>query len=158
MCADKITKEQRSRNMAAIKGKDTKPEMAVRRFLHSHGFRYRLHVNKLPGKPDIVLPKYKTAIFVHGCFWHQHKGCQYAYIPKSNTEKWEKKFEQNKIRDRQVIAEYQQLQWNPIVVWECEVRNGSFVTRLAEAGLVESVPIPNNENDASRILTSRISD
>jgi DNA mismatch endonuclease (patch repair protein) len=86
--ADVHTKEQRSYNMSRIKGKNTKPEMLVRRFLHAHGFRYKLHDKTLPGKPDIVLPKYKTVIFVHGCFWHGHEGCKIYVVPKTKTEWW----------------------------------------------------------------------
>src|SRR5665647_2739708 len=93
------TKEIRSKNMAAIKGKDTKPEMLVRRFLHANGFRYRLHDKKLPGKPDIVLPKYKTVIFVNGCFWHGHKGCSYFVLPKTRAEWWLQKIKGTMERD-----------------------------------------------------------
>ncbi len=93
--ADVHDKETRSYNMSRIKGKDTKPEMLVRKFLHANGFRYRLHVKNLPGKPDIVLPKYKTVIFVHGCFWHGHEGCRYFVVPKTRTEWWLNKINGN---------------------------------------------------------------
>src|SRR4051812_17927429 len=97
--SDVHNKATRSYNMSRIKGKDTKPEMLVRRFLHAQGFRYRLHVKDLPGKPDIVLPKYRTVIFVHGCFWHAHAGCKHNRQPKNNTEYWQPKIERNKERD-----------------------------------------------------------
>ena len=96
---DVHTKEQRSYNMSRIKGKDTKPEMLVRRFLHANGFRYKLHDKKLPGKPDIVLPKYRTVIFVHGCFWHGHKNCKYFVVPKTRTEWWLNKINGNIAND-----------------------------------------------------------
>ena len=97
--ADVKTPEQRSRNMAAIKGKDTKPEIIVRKYLFSRGLRFRVQVRKLPGNPDIVLPKYKTVIFVNGCFWHGHEGCKYFRLPKSNVEFWKEKIERNIARD-----------------------------------------------------------
>ena len=118
---DKITKEHRSWNMSRIKSKNTKPEMLVRSFLHNHGYRFRLHVNKLPGKPDIVLKKYKTVIFVHGCFWHRHLGCKYAYAPKSNQQKWMKKFKKNVERDKRNIGKLKELGWKVIILWECEI-------------------------------------
>ncbi len=96
--ADVHTKEIRSKNMAAIKGKNTRPEMLVRRFLHANGFRYKLHDKSLPGKPDIILPKYKTVIFVHGCFWHGHEGCKYYVVPKTRTEWWLNKINGNEIK------------------------------------------------------------
>lgn len=117
-----MTSEQRSRCMAAIKGKDTKPEMIVRKYLFSRGLRFRVQVRKLPGKPDIVLPKYKTAIFVNGCFWHGHEGCKYFRLPKSNVEFWEEKIERNVARDVRNEAELKALGWRVIWVWECEIK------------------------------------
>lgn len=117
------TPEQRSRNMAAIKGKDTKPEMIVRKYLFSRGMRFRVQVRKLPGTPDIVLPKYKTAIFVNGCFWHGHEGCKYFRLPKSNIEFWKEKIERNIERDRESMQALLDLGWKIIRVWECELRN-----------------------------------
>ena len=121
--ADIMTPEQRSRCMAAIKGKDTKPEMIVRKYLFSRGLRFRVQVRKLPGKPDIVLPKYKTAIFVNGCFWHGHEGCKYFRLPKSNVEFWKEKIERNIERDKESMQALFDLGWKVVRVWECELRN-----------------------------------
>lgn len=118
-----MTLEQRSRCMAAIKGKDTKPEMIVRKYLFSRGLRFRVQVRKLPGKPDIVLPKYKTAIFVNGCFWHGHEGCKYFRLPKSNVEFWKEKIERNIERDKESMQALFDLGWKVVRVWECELRN-----------------------------------
>ena len=115
--------EQRSRNMSAIKSKNTKPEIAVRKLLHSMGYRFRLHRKDLPGSPDIVLPKYKTVIFVHGCFWHRHENCKYASTPKTRKEFWENKFNCNKKRDQKIQKEIIDLGWKFIIIWECEARN-----------------------------------
>ena len=109
--------------MAAVKGKDTKPEMIVRKYLFSRGLRFRVQVRKLPGTPDIVLPKYKTAIFVNGCFWHGHEGCKYFRLPKSNVEFWKEKIERNIERDRESMQALLDLGWKVIRVWECELRN-----------------------------------
>ena len=120
--ADVHSKKVRSYNMSRIKSKDTKPELIVRKFLFSKGFRFRLHDKKLPGKPDIVLRRYKTAIFIHGCFWHAHEECKYAVMPKSNREYWLPKITNNKVKD---IAAHQQLvkmNWKVIVVWECMLK------------------------------------
>jgi len=108
--------------MSRISGKDTKPEMIVRKFLHSNGFRYRLHVNDLPGKPDLVLPKYNSVIFVHGCFWHVHEGCDFFKLPQTNTEFWKEKLYGNKERDERHLEKLNELGWNEIVVWECELK------------------------------------
>lgn len=120
--ADVHEPETRSYNMSQIKGKDTKPEMLVRRFLHSNGFRYRLHVKELPGKPDLVLPKYNSVIFVHGCFWHAHKGCKYFKIPDTRTKWWKKKLIGNRKRDKNNIAQLEEDGWNVVVVWSCELK------------------------------------
>jgi len=110
--------------MSMIKGENTKPEMIVRRFLHANGFRYRLHVKDLPGKPDIVLPKYKTVIFVHGCFWHGHEGCRYYVVPKTKTEWWLNKINTNKINDEKAIRKLSVDGWEIITIWECDLKNG----------------------------------
>ena len=114
--------EQRSRNMSAIKSKNTKPEIAVRKLLHSMGYRFRLHRKDLPGSPDIVLPKYKTAIFVHGCFWHRHENCKYASTPKTRKEFWEKKFRENINRDNLNQANLSLKGWKIIIIWECQLK------------------------------------
>lgn len=119
---DIVSEAVRSRMMASIRGKNTKPEMTVRRFLHGKGFRYRLHVRSLPGCPDLVLPKYRVAIFVHGCFWHQHVGCRYAAIPDNNYEKWQLKFAKNIERDKRNVDQLVADGWRVVIVWECSVR------------------------------------
>ena len=126
---DIISEERRSWNMSRIRSKNTKPEMVVRSMLHRMGFRFRLHDRKLPGNPDIVLPKYKTLIFVHGCFWHRHSGCSYAYTPKSRVEFWESKFQKNVYNDQKNIRVLRELGWQVKVIWECET-NGT--DKLAE--------------------------
>ena len=115
--------EQRSRNMSAIKSKNTKPEIAVRKLLHSMGYRFRLHRKDLPGSPDIVLPKYKTVIFVHGCFWHRHENCKYASTPKTRQEFWEAKFRENINRDKLNQENLSSKGWKIIIIWECEIKN-----------------------------------
>ena len=120
--ADIKTKESRSYNMSRIAGKDTKPEELVRKYLFSKGFRYRKNVRKLPGTPDLVLPKYRTVIFVNGCFWHGHEGCKYFVWPKSNAEFWRQKIETNISRDQRKEAQLRDMGWNVMIVWECELR------------------------------------
>jgi DNA mismatch endonuclease (patch repair protein) len=119
---DKLTPERRSWNMSRIRGKNTKPELVVRSLLHRMGYRFRLN-SDLPGKPDIVLSKYKTAVFVHGCFWHRHDGCPQCYEPKSRQEFWRKKFDTNLQRDKKVQQYIQDAGWNQLIVWECELKN-----------------------------------
>ena len=115
--------ERRSRNMSAIKSKNTKPEIAVRKLLHSMGYRFRLHRKDLPGSPDIVLPKYKTVIFVHGCFWHRHENCKYASNPKTRVEFWNKKFKDNIVRDIKNQEKLKSLGLKSKIIWECETKN-----------------------------------
>ena len=115
--------EQRSRNMSAIKSKNTKPEIAVRKLLHSMGYRFRLHRKDLPGSPDILLPKYKTVIFVHGCFWHRHENCKYASNPKTRVEFWNKKFKDNILRDITNQERLKSLGLKSKIIWECETKN-----------------------------------
>lgn len=112
----------RSENMRAIKSKNTKPEVIVRKLLHAMGYRFRLYKKELPGTPDIVLKKYKTAIFVNGCFWHRHQGCSRCTFPKTNTEYWENKFNANIERDRKNYEKLKELGWNVFIIWECEVK------------------------------------
>ena len=122
--------EQRSRNMSAIKSKNTKPEIAVRKLLHSMGYRFRLHRKDLPGSPDIVLPKYKTVIFVHGCFWHRHENCKYASTPKTRSEFWESKFGGNIKRDKINQTNLIKLGWKIIIVWECDFKKTHYLKDL----------------------------
>jgi DNA mismatch endonuclease (patch repair protein) len=120
----------RSYNMRRIRGKDTKPEMLVRKYLHANGLRYRLHNKNLPGKPDLTLSKYHTVIFVNGCFWHGHKGCKYFVIPKTRTEWWKEKIGETVIRDNKSMKELNQLGWNSIVIWECELKPEKRIATL----------------------------
>jgi len=125
--ADVVDKATRSRMMSGIKGKNTKPELLVRRYLHRRGLRYRLHVKGLPGTPDLVLPKYRTVIFVHGCFWHQHLGCRYAAIPKTRQEFWLEKLTANRFRDLANESRLGALGWRVLTIWECEVCDAGLV-------------------------------
>ncbi len=120
---DIVTPEQRSKNMAAIRSKDTKPEVYFRKLLFAQGYRYSLNSKTVPGHPDIYLKKFNTAIFVHGCFWHRHKGCKYAYMPKSRVEFWQKKFNANQKRDQVVQEELKNKGIKCLVVWECTIKN-----------------------------------
>lgn len=119
---DVVDRATRSRMMSGIKGKDTKPELVVRRFLHAHGYRFRLHRRDLPGRPDIVLPRLKVCIFVHGCFWHCHIGCKYAVLPKTRVDFWAEKLEANVGRDRKAMQELGSNGWCVFIVWECELK------------------------------------
>ena len=124
---DSLTPERRSWNMSRIRGKDTGPEILVRSMLHRLGYRFRLNRKDVPGKPDIVLPKYRTAIYVHGCFWHRHADCRLAYTPKSNPDFWNKKFARNVERDAEVTAKLQAAGWKQITIWECELADAPAV-------------------------------
>jgi DNA mismatch endonuclease (patch repair protein) len=131
--SDVHSKEVRSYNMSQIKGKNTKPEILVRKFLHSKGFRFRLHDSKLPGKPDIILPKYKTVIFVHGCFWHGHTNCKYFVIPKTRTQWWLKKINGNIVNDKKKSSLLKRAGWKVIHIWECQLKtqkNDITLTKL----------------------------
>lgn len=139
---DKLTTTERSRNMAGIKGKNTAPEKRVRSLLHRMGYRFRLHDARLPGKPDIVLPKHRAIIFVHGCFWHRHEGCKRATMPSNNREFWEKKLSLNRKRDRRQLEELAALGYRSLVVWQCELKDeerlrerlSSFLANETEQG------------------------
>lgn len=126
--ADVFSREKRSWVMSRIRGRDTKPERIVRSFLHKGGFRFRLHDAKLPGKPDIVLSKYKTAIFVHGCFWHRHKGCFNGGAPKTRSDFWRAKLDGNVQRDRRNVAALKRMGWSVLLLWECEIESGVKAT------------------------------
>lgn len=129
---DTLVKEERSRLMSRIGAKNTKPEILLRKYLHAKGVRFRLHRTDLPGRPDVVLPKYRAAIFVHGCFWHQHPGCKKARVPKSNVDFWEAKFARNAERDARKIRDLEALGWRVFVIWECEIES-------ADSGVLDAV-------------------
>lgn len=126
--ADRLTAEKRSWNMSRIRGKDTSIEVKVRKYLFSQGFRFRKNDKRLPGKPDVVLPKYHTVIFVHGCFWHRHTGCKDATVPKTRTEFWIDKFEKNVANDRIHREMLEAAGWNVITLWECDIKKRFDVT------------------------------
>ena len=152
--ADKLSSTQRKYCMSRIRGKNTKPEILVRKGLHARGFRFRLHNKKLPGSPDIVLPKYGVAIMVNGCFWHGHKGCQYATKPKTNVEFWETKIARNRHRDEVTTAHLGALGWHVVTIWECELRGASSVAlrldELAEEITEAGVMRQNFQNQRQR--------
>lgn len=125
-----MTPEQRSRCMSHIHSKNTKPEILVRKELFRRGYRYRINVSNLPGKPDIVLPKYKTVIFVNGCFWHGHEGCKYFVLPKTNAVFWENKIRQTQQRDASAILALHNIGWKIIVIWECELLNEMYTETI----------------------------
>ena len=129
--ADIFTPNQRHNNMAAIHSSATKPELFLRRVIWGHGFRYRMNDKRLPGKPDIVLPKYRTAIFVHGCFWHAHKGCKNHTVPKTNTDFWTAKVARNQERDQEVWRQLEAKGWFVIIVWECELKKAVLDETIA---------------------------
>jgi len=129
--ADVHDKKTRSYNMSRIRSKDTKPEILVRKFLFSKGYRYKLHDKNLPGKPDIVLPRYKTVIFIHGCFWHGHKGCKYFVVPKTRTEWWLDKINGNKANDKKKETQLKRMGWNIIRIWECDIKKGRLAKKLS---------------------------
>jgi DNA mismatch endonuclease (patch repair protein) len=121
MVVPDLISSSRSRNMAAIRGKDTLPELTVRRMLHGLGLRFRLHCRNLPGRPDIVLPRHRTVVLVHGCFWHRHEGCRYTTTPKTRLEFWQAKFDANVARDHRTRIALEEMGWRVLVVWECEL-------------------------------------
>lgn len=127
---DVHTPAQRSKNMASIRGKDTTPELRVRSALHRAGYRFRLHRKDIPGKPDIVMPGRKIAIFVHGCYWHRHPGCKYATIPKSSTDFWQEKFKSNIARDKKVAKQIKEIGWRRLVIWECETKEEQQIQNI----------------------------
>lgn len=125
---DKLTPAERSSNMSRIRGKDTRPELIVRKLCHSLGYRFRLHRRDLPGRPDLVFAKHRKIIFVHGCFWHRHTDCKYAYTPKSNTGFWGKKFMTNILRDKLTLSSLEEDGWKVLIIWECETRDINSLT------------------------------
>ncbi|OYU12834.1 MAG: very short patch repair endonuclease [Comamonadaceae bacterium PBBC1] len=144
---DVVDKATRSRMMSGIRSKDTKPELIVRKYLHAQGFRFRLNVNSLPGRPDLVLPRWRTVVFVHGCFWHRHAGCRFTYTPKSRTEFWQKKFEQNIQRDAAAVLALKKLGWHVIVLWECTLKNNGCQPTLAELAVKIRERLGNEHNN-----------
>lgn len=135
---DIFSPEKRSQVMSRIRSKDTKPEKIIRSILHKLGFRFRINRKDLPGKPDIVLPKYKTVIFVHGCFWHRHEGCKYAYTPKSNADFWNKKFSLNLQRDKDIQNKLGKRGWKILTIWECEIKEIKKTPELLDSLLKKS--------------------
>jgi DNA mismatch endonuclease (patch repair protein) len=134
---DRLTRERRSWNMSRISGRDTKPELLVRSILHRLGFRFRLNRTKLPGRPDVVLTRHRTVVFVHGCFWHRHARCRLAYTPKSNLPFWTAKFEENVARDKRVLRTLRALGWRPVIVWECQIADERKLTRRLQKTLLD---------------------
>lgn len=131
-CMDTLTPDKRSKLMSRVRARDTRPEMAVRRAVHRMGLRFRLHRNDLPGRPDIVLPRHKMAIFVHGCFWHRHAYCPKASTPENNKDFWLSKFRANRNRDRKCIQSLSRLGWKVVVIWECETADAQQIkSRIA---------------------------
>lgn len=130
---DIVNQETRSRMMAGIRGKDTRPEMILRKALHARGLRYRLHAADVPGRPDLVFPKYSAVVFVHGCFWHRHEGCRYATTPTTRPDFWKRKFAANVRRDRNVRCRLLSNGWRVAVVWECALRKRDFVPAASES-------------------------
>ena len=151
--ADIKSKEARSYNMSQIRSKDTKPEEKVRKYLFSCGFRYRKNDRKLPGCPDIVLPRYKTVIFVNGCFWHRHPGCKYATTPQNNYDFWQTKFEKNVLNDRKHADELLQAGLNIITVWECELKGQQFQNTMDM--IVEELGRRRNQNDKLDVFSTK---
>jgi DNA mismatch endonuclease, patch repair protein len=137
---DRFTDAERSRIMSRVKGRDTQPEMKVRRLLHRLGYRFRLHRKDLPGKPDIVLPKYRTTVFVHGCFWHGHEGCKRAARPTSNTEFWNQKIDGNIARDAKAQAALEALGWRSLTIWQCEIKDIDALTERLTRSLTTEGP------------------
>jgi DNA mismatch endonuclease, patch repair protein len=153
--SDVFSPEKRSRIMSAIKGKNTKPEIRVRKLLHAMGYRFRLHKKDLPGKPDIVLPRYKKIVFVHGCFWHGHKGCKRATTPKTRTGFWRNKIDKNRERDRRCVRQLRGKGYGVLTVWECEIKNLDKLTNRLKRYLSEA---PRDAGKSSNTTESLISD
>lgn|SRR6185503_2791175 len=130
---DIVSKATRSRMMSGIRGKHTKPELLVRKFFHRCGLRYLLHDPRLPGKPDLVLPRFRVVVNVHGCFWHQHRGCRFAYMPASNRSFWRDKLQGNVLRDRRIDRQLRRMGWRVFTLWECEVEDARRLTRIVNA-------------------------
>ena len=148
---DTLTPEARSRNMGRIKGANTKPELLVRKYLHAAGYRYRLNVDYLPGKPDIVLRRFNTVVLVHGCFWHRHENCQYCYTPKSRTAFWEKKFQRTIQRDIEVKTLLSKSGWRILTIWECALK-----PKYLQGTMNEAISWIKNTEDQGRSISAPI--
>lgn len=168
---DSVNKSTRSRMMAGIRSKNTKPELALRRVLHAAGFRFRLHAKDVVGCPDLVLPKYRAVVFVHGCFWHRHPKCRYAAVPSTRAEFWQIKFQKNLARDAKVLEELVRIGWRTAIIWECALRTpsqvehacailatwlhgGSLVLELGESEL-QAEPLTTHERDPEDSLSAK---
>ena len=150
--ADTLSVEERSRNMSAIRSRDTKPEVYLRKLLFEKGYRYRIAEKSVPGHPDIFLRKYNTAIFVHGCFWHRHPGCMYSYTPKTHIEFWRKKFDDNVKRDDLVVEEIQKMGVRQIIVWECTIKQMKRDSELESQVLSKIEEFLGNQSQTSIVL------
>ena len=154
---DKLTAQHRSWNMSRIKNKDTSIEIKVRKWLFAHGFRFRKNVKKLPGRPDVVLKKYNTVIFIHGCFWHRHESCKDATVPKTRVDFWTEKFQRNIDNDKKAIDELEHLGWNVVIIWQCEIeRNLEETMRFVKANLIANIsknkPALDEQSNDSQLL------
>ena len=143
---DTLSPEERSERMSRIRGKDSNPEMKLRRLIHGMGFRYRLHVRNLPGKPDLVFPRRRAVIFMHGCFWHRHEGCKLARLPKSKISFWKEKLETNRQRDLLNQELLREQGWHILVVWECQLNDTAKVSRIVGEFLIDRDERNNNES------------
>lgn len=152
--ADIFSKDKRSSIMSKISGKNTVPEILVRKYLFAHGFRFRVNDKRFPGTPDIVLPKYKTIIFVNGCFWHGHENCKAARLPKSNSSFWTNKIAQNIERDRKVQSQLQQMGYSILIIWECQLKSKKSETTLSEliADIKSNDLLYNQQADTKQLL------
>lgn len=154
---DALTKERRSWNMSRIRGRNTKPELVVRSMFYRLGYRFRLHRCDLPGKPDLVLPRHRVAILVHGCFWHRHRQCKYAYTPKSNLAFWRRKFAGNVERDAQVRRRLRKAGWVVAVIWECQTADADSLARRASrlmlSAMTKTQPLPRRRSGQKRSKT-----
>jgi DNA mismatch endonuclease, patch repair protein len=151
--ADRLSPQDRSRNMAQIKGRDTGPELRVRRALHAAGFRFRLQRRDLPGRPDLVLPRWRTAIFVHGCFWHRHAGCRNAAVPKSRVAYWRAKFDANTARDARSVGLLVAQGWTVIVIWECETDEAARIVGIVRDRLPSAAYGPDRRRPRTSSAT-----
>lgn len=151
---DRISPEQRSRQMSKVRQANTQPELVVRRTTFALGYRYRLHVRQLPGSPDLVFPSRRKVIFVHGCFWHGHEGCHLATVPKTRTEFWQNKFSENRQRDQRVEAELCELGWVVLTVWQCETKDLPSLRKRIQRFLDEASPLSSGETQGRHPMST----